>query len=215
MKYCAILLAVLAAHFLVSCGTSDEPTTTPAAVESEIVRVGVVESVIGNSVAVATLDGTILITLSDESTIQEFAAGSLENLLIGQRVTIMGQGAEARLAARSVIVSLENTSLFQDQGDFQVGRSIRAIVGTIESVSEGSITVSTKLGPRTATISSGETAFQLPTATSMEGLSPGQLVTVIGSEYPDGSIVAQSVLITPDLPNLNPGLHTLASQLGP
>ena len=35
VKCCAILLAVLAAHFLISCGTSDEPTTTGAAVESE------------------------------------------------------------------------------------------------------------------------------------------------------------------------------------
>ena len=222
VKCCAILLAVLATHFLVSCGTSDEPATTPAAIESDaqtpntvagaatkapstdpsVVRVGVVESVDRNRVAVATLDGTISVTLSDESTIQEFAAGSLENLLIGQRVTVMGQGTEAGLAARSVIVTLENTSLFLDQGDFQVGRSMRAIVGTIESISEGSITVATKLGPRTATISAGETAFQLPTAASMDGLSPGQLVTVIGSEDADGSIVAQSVLITPDLGDL-------------
>jgi polyisoprenoid-binding protein YceI len=234
VKCCAILLAVLAAHFLISCGTSDEPTTTRAAVESEpqaptlvaaeipevtatgetgaatgapstdpsVVRVGVVESVDRNRVAVATLDGTISVTLSDESTIQEFAAGSLENLLIGQRVTVMGQSTEAGLAARSVIVTLENTSLFLDQGDFQVGRSMRAIVGTIETISESSITVATKLGPRTATISAGETAFQLPTAASMDGLSLGQLVTVIGSEGADGSIVAQSVLITPDLGDL-------------
>ena len=234
VKCCAILLAVLAAHFLISCGTFDEPTTTRAAVESEpqaptlvaaeipevtatgetgaatgapstdpsVVRVGVVESVDRNRVAVATLDGTISVTLSDESTIQEFAAGSLENLLIGQRVTVMGQSTEAGLAARSVIVTLENTSLFLDQGDFQVGRSMRAIVGTIETISESSITVATKLGPRTATISAGETAFQLPTAASMDGLSLGQLVTVIGSEGTDGSIVAQSVLITPDLGDL-------------
>ena len=117
------------------------------------------------------MDGTISVTLSDESTIQEFAAGSLENLLSGQRVTVMGQSTEAGLAARSVIVTLENTSLFLDQGDFQVGRSMRAIVGTIETISESSITVATKLGPRTATISAGETAFQLPTAASMDGLS--------------------------------------------
>ncbi|MCZ6451071.1 MAG: DUF5666 domain-containing protein [Deltaproteobacteria bacterium] len=202
VKCCAILLAVLAAHFLISCGTSDQPSSTPAAVEPDIVLVGVVVSVDSKRVALASMDGTITVTLSDESIIQEFAAGSLENLSIGQRVTIMGQGTEAGLAARSVIVTLENTSLFLDQGDFQVGRSMRAIVGTIESISEGSITVATKLGPRTATISAGETAFQLPTAASMDGLSPGQLVTVIGSEDADGSIVAQSVLITPDLGDL-------------
>ncbi len=92
VKCCAILLAVLAAHFLVSCGTSDEPSSTTAAVEPDIVLVGVVVSVDSNRVALATLDGTISVTLSDESIIQEFAAGSLENLSIGQRVTIMGQG---------------------------------------------------------------------------------------------------------------------------
>ena len=202
VKCCAILVAVLAANFLVSCGTSDEPSSTPAAVDPSVVLVGIVVSVDGNRVALGTLGGTTSVTLSDESTIQEFAAGSLENLSIGQRVTIMGQGTEAGLAARSVIVTLENTSLFQDQGDFQVGRSMRAVVGTIDSIREGSITVSTKLGPRTATISAGETAVRLPTSASMDGLSPGQLVTVIGTEDADGSIVAQSVLITPDLGDL-------------
>ena len=221
-----VLLTVIAAMFLVSCATSGEPVSTPAAAETAVqaptlkvpdtstptattgptentaVRVGVIESVDGDTMSVETLAGTISVHLTDASIIQEFGAGSPQDLAIGQRVTVVGQDTEAGVAARAVIVSLENTSLFEDQGDFQMGRRSRALVGIIERINDGSITVSTKLGPRTATYVVGETAVQMPATASTRQLSPGQLVTIIGSESAGGGITARSVLITPDLRGL-------------
>ena len=239
-----VSLTVIAALVLVSCATSGEPVSTPAAVEigapattltlpdtstetatagstdagtatpnssgddypaapaeGTVVRVGIIESVDGDTMSVETLDGAISVHLTGDSIIQEFGDRSPKDLAIGQRVTVMGQDTETGIAARAIIVSLENTSLYQDKGDFQMGRA-RALVGTITSIDDGSITLSTKLGPRTATITLGETAFKMPAPASREHLSPGQLVTVIGTENPEGGIAALSVLITPDLRDL-------------
>lgn len=193
-----------------TAGSTDAGTATPnssgddypaAPAENTVVRVGIIESVVGDTMSIETLDGAISVHLTGDSIIQEFGDRSPKDLAIGQRVTVMGQDTEAGIAARAIIVSLENTSLYQDKGDFQMGRA-RALVGTITSIDDGSITVSTKLGPRTATITLGETAFKMPAQSSREQLFPGQLVTVIGTESPEGGIAARSVLITPDLRGL-------------
>ena len=82
--------------------------------------------------------------------------------MVGQRVTVMSREGESGIAARAVTVTLDNTSLFQDDGDFQIGRTGRALVVTIEKIDADSITVNTKLSPRTAIIAAGETAFKTP-----------------------------------------------------
>ena len=114
----------------------------------------------------------------------------------------MGRETDSGITARAVIVSLENTSLFQDQGDFQIGRATRALVGTIEKIDDGNITINTKLGSRAAKIDTTSTVFMMPAPVSTERLSQGQLVTMTGIETSDGGITAQSVLITPELGGL-------------
>jgi len=136
-----------------------------------------------------------LVHLTADSVIQEFAASSLKDL-------DMGRETDSGITARAVIVSLENTSLFQDQGDFQIGRATRALVGTIEKIDDGNITINTKLGSRAAKIDTTSTVFMMPAPVSTERLSQGQLVTVTGIETSDGGITAQSVLITPELGGL-------------
>ncbi len=218
-----VFLSSLATLSLVSCATISELATKSPIVETanqapaptvsntpipptpsgiRVVVVGIVREVDGDSISVQTLEGATSVHLTADSVIQEFAASSLKDLDIGQRVTAMGQETESGIAARAVIVSLENTSLFQDQGDFQVGRAARALVGTIEKIDDGSITINTKLGSRTATIDTTSTAFMMPAPVSTERLSRGQLVTVTGIESSDGGITAQSVLITPELGGL-------------
>jgi polyisoprenoid-binding protein YceI len=166
------------------------------------VTVGIIGKVDGNTISIQTLEGVIPVHLTVDSVIQEFANSSPRDLAVGQRVTVMGREDESGFSARAVIVTLDSTSLFQDEGDFQIGRAGRALVGTIEKIDADSITVNTKLGPRTATIVAGETAFKTPAAVAAAQLSAGQLVTVTGSESPAGGIIAQSVLITPELGEL-------------
>ncbi len=211
-----VFLASLATLSLVSCATITELATKSPIVETatqapsptvsntpippapsgiRVVVVGIVREVDGDSISVQTLEGASLVHLTADSVIQEFAASSLKDL-------DMGQETDSGITARAVIVSLENTSLFQDQGDFQLGRAGRALVGTIEKIDDGSIMINTNLGSRTATIDTTSTAFMMPAPVSTERLSRGQLVTVTGIESSDGGITAQSVLITPELGGL-------------
>ena len=211
-----VFLAFLATLSFVSCATISEPATkspiveiatqaptptisntpippTPSGIRAVVV--GVVREVDGDSISVQTLEGASLVHLTADSVIQEFAASSLKDL-------DMGQETDSGIAARAVIVSLENTSLFQDQGDFQIGRATRALVGTIEKIDDGNITINTKLGSRAAKIDTTSTVFMMPAPVSTERLSQGQLVTVTGIETSDGGITAQPVLITPELGGL-------------
>jgi len=211
-----VFLASLATLSLVSCATITELATKSPIVETatqaptptisntpipptpsgiRAVVVGVIREVDGDSISVQTLEGASLVHLTADSVIQEFAASSLKDL-------DMGQETDSGITARAVIVSLENTSLFQDQGDFQIGRATRALVGTIEKIDDGNITINTKLGSRAAKIDTTSTVFMMPAPVSTERLSRGQLVTVTGIESSDGGITAQSVLITPELGGL-------------
>ena len=213
----AVLFAALSTLLLFACSTPaspasrSEPTLAPAATSSSgptdsadatmdqaVVRVGTIESVDGDELSLATVDGKIVATIIDDSSIQQFGVGTADDLAVGQRVTITGQGDETGIAAWSVVVSPANTSLFEDRGEFQAGRAMRGIIGTIQSIEGDTITVDTKVGLRTATINT-DTEFQVLIAGSIEDISLGQLVTVTGTEAGDGSIAVQSILITPDL----------------
>ena len=134
-----VFLASLATLSLVSCATISELPTKSPIVETgtqapaptvsntpipptpsgiRVVVVGIVREVYGDSISVQTLEGATSVHLTADSIIQEFAASSPKDLDIGQRVTAMGRETESGITSRAVIVSLENTSLFQDQGDF-------------------------------------------------------------------------------------------------
>ena len=218
-----VLLASLAMVSLVSCATVSELATKSPLVETatqaptptvantpvptpptgiSVVAVGIVREVDADGISVQTLEGATSVRLTADSVIKEFKSGSLQDLAIGQRVTVMGRETDSGINARAVIVSLENTSLFQDQGEFQIGRAGRALVGTVESIDDESIGVNTKLGLRTATIDTTATAVMTTAPVSIDRLSRGQLVTINGKESSEGGITAQSVLITPELGGL-------------
>ena len=180
------------------------PTATPTPAddqgtqvgESRGARVGVIESIEGDALRVATQDGVIVATLSDDTTVRRFAPGSLEDLSVGQQVSLRGQRAEEGVAPTFVVVTPEGTRVFQDT---VIGEQRATLVGTIESIEGVKIIVRTQQGPFVATINAEETAIHVPSPTSREDLSPGQLVTVIGTEGGADGIEALSILITPDL----------------
>lgn len=91
-------------------------------IENAVILVGVVESVDGGTLSVETLEGAISVHLTSDATIQQFTDRPPEDLAIGQRVTVMGRQTEAGVAACAVIVSLENTSLSEDQGEIEIDR---------------------------------------------------------------------------------------------
>lgn len=234
--------------------------------EGQSIRVGTIESVEGDAISIVMVDGLLKVSLSGDTVVQRFAEGSFADLAIGQRVTVIAQRGEEVVTARTVIVTLEGTSLmtqtgrgfggqfqgpggggqfqgpagggqfqrpggggqfqgpggggqfqgpgggqfqgpggggqFQGPGggQFQGGRPV-TLVGNIERIDGMNIVVNTGDGPVVASISVN-TSIQLPLDAPIEDLSPGQLVTVTGTDIEDGGIAAQTILITPDLGNL-------------
>ena len=153
-----------------------------------------------------TVDGVILATLSDDTVIRRYAAGSLEDLSVGQRVSIGGRGKIGEeLAARQDAVTLEGTSLyFETRIREREGQQGGSVVGTIEGIEGESITVKTEKGSFVFTISFEETNIQVPSVASIEDLSPGQQVTVTGAGGAEGVVEATSILVMPDVAFLLP-----------
>ncbi len=195
-KRCLAAAVALLALVLVACGSGGQPDESQQAPDVGTF-VGTIEEIDGGALSIATVDGSIVAAIGPETSIQRFAAGDLNDLSVNQRVTVMGQPVENGVAAGTVIVSPAGTSLFQDRGEFDLGRGGRGLVGTIGKIEGNNATINTVVGPRVATLSAEETSVQLPTPTSIEGLARDQLVTLAGKETGNGRI-AVSILINPD-----------------
>ena len=141
----AALFALIAEVSLVSCTAVSDLAPKPVSVETTtpvptptpwntpvtaqqnkipIVTVGIIGKIDGDTISVQTLPGAIPVHLTVDSVVTESANSSPRNFAVGQRVTVMGQEGESGFAARAGIVTLKSTSLFQDEGDFQIGEAV-------------------------------------------------------------------------------------------
>ena len=67
---------------------------------------GIVEEVEGNILTVDTSQGALQATINDETVVQKFAEGTLEDLQAGVRVTVIGQpGEDGAVEARSILIT--------------------------------------------------------------------------------------------------------------
>ena len=121
----------------VSIETTTPETTTPVLTPTPwntpvtapqnkipIVTVGIIGKIDGDTISVQTLPGAIPVHLTVDSVVTESANSSPRDFAVGQRVTVMGQEGEFGFAALAAIVTLKSTSLFQDEGDFQIGEAV-------------------------------------------------------------------------------------------
>ena len=207
----ALGLTILSAFLLLIACTSSAPTPAPAPDQQTqsaktTIWVGTVESLEGDVLSVATVDGVILAALSDDTTLQHFAAGSQGDLSVGQQVSIIGRDGEGGIVASSVVVTPEGTSLFGStdsaggQGGRPGGRRVM-LRGTIESFDGLRVMVDTQQGPVVVSISE-RTAVQVPSDAPIEELSLGQLVTVTGVQSEGESIEVSTIFIMPDMASL-------------
>ena len=141
----AALFALIAEASLVSCTAVSDLAPKPVSVETTtpvptptpwntpvtaqqnkipIVTVGIIGKIDGDTISVQTLPGAIPVHLTVDSVVTESANSSPRDFAVGQRVTVMGQEGESGFAARAAIVTLKSTSLFQDEGDFQIGEAV-------------------------------------------------------------------------------------------
>ena len=141
----AALFALIAEVSLVSCTAVSDLAPKPVSVETTtpvptptpwntpvtaqqnkipIVTVGIIGKIDGDTISVQTLPGAIPVHLTVDSVVTESANSSPRDFAAGQRVTVMGQEGESGFAARAAIVTSKSTSLFQDEGDFQIGEAV-------------------------------------------------------------------------------------------
>ena len=122
----AALFALISEVSLVSCSADSDLAPKPASVETAtpVVTVGIIGKIDGDTIPVQTLPGAISVHLTVDSVVTESANSSPRDFAVGQRVTVMGQEGESGFAARAAIVTLKSTSLFQDEGDFQIGEAV-------------------------------------------------------------------------------------------
>lgn len=141
----AALFALIAEVSLVSCTAVSDLAPKPVSVETTtpvptptpwntpvtaqqnkipIVTVGIIGKIDGDTISVQTLPGAIPVHLTVDSVVTESANSSPRDFAVGQRVTVMGQEGESGFAARAAIVTSKSTSLFQDEGDFQIGEAV-------------------------------------------------------------------------------------------
>ena len=79
---------------------------------------GTIQEIQGNSVTVITLQGPLQATVTEDTTIQLFSAGSIGDLRVDMRVTVLGQRTEdGSVVAASIVVAPEGT-LFSGGGAF-------------------------------------------------------------------------------------------------
>ena len=141
----AALFALIAEVSLVSCTAVSDLAPKPVSVETTtpvptptpwntpvtaqqnkipIVTVGIIGKIDGDTISVQALPGAIPVHLTVDSVVTESANSSPRDFAVGQRVTVMGQEGESGFAARAAIVTSKSTSLFQDEGDFQIGEAV-------------------------------------------------------------------------------------------
>ncbi len=85
---------------------------------------------------------------------------------------------------------------FQGQGGTGTTGLRGGLTGTIEKVDANTITVNTAQGPLQATIGASTTIGKVGVGTVAD-LASGAQVTVVGQRGQDGTVTAQSIIITP------------------
>ncbi len=73
---------------------------------------GTIDAIDGNVITVDTPQGPLQATVTDETTIQTFSVGTLEDLLQGLRVTVIGRPAEGTVEASSILLLPEGAEGF-------------------------------------------------------------------------------------------------------
>lgn len=178
-------------------GGSGPDAASQAAAESEGVQeiFGRVDIIEDNVLTVTTFQGTVQVTLRDDTTIQKTVEGAIADLVEGANIRIVGRpDQEGNLQARSITLLAEDLdAVAAGRGDF--GR-IAPVMGTIISVEEGLLTVDSPEGPVRVAFQA-ETTIQKTTDGALSDLVEGMQVRVTGVSGEAGAIVAQSLTVVP------------------
>jgi hypothetical protein len=176
-------------------------------------RVGSIVSIEGNTLSLLTSQGEMQATLSDETIVRRFNAGSLDDLTIGQPVSIIGQRGDTGVTARIIIAVPEGAEVDPSRLLAGLGRAGGqrgaagglaggVLNGIIERIEGDRIIIETQQGPLRATVDPGQTIIQVLTHGSVDDLVADQQVTVTSTTGEDGALVATIILVTPDLRSL-------------
>lgn len=152
---------------------------------------------------VMTLDsprGQILATISEGTAIRKTVAGSVDDLVVGADIRILGRRVEdGPVQARSITLVPGGTEGFSgpaDGGRRGFGGGI-SLSGTIERIEDGLVTVATDDGPARVAVDD-ETAIQKFEAGVRADLVEGARVRILGSPNEEGMLQASLVILAPE-----------------
>ena len=186
-----------------------QPAPERAEPESASTHAGVIQSIQGDLVTLTWGQGEIQVSLGSIATIEQIATGSLEDLSVGDAITVVGQRTEQGVVARAIIPEGVGGgfggALGSRPGGFgggqrdgggqgSFGAAGTSLVGMIESIGDGQVTVNTEQGPFVASVNE-QTVVQVLTKATLADLASGQRITVQGTTSDDGTIHADSILI--------------------
>lgn len=152
---------------------------------------------------VMTLDsprGQVIAAISEGTAVQKTVAGSLDDLVVGADIHIVGRRVEdGPVQARSITLAAagsEGFSVPAGGGRRGFGGGV-TLSGTIESIEDRLVTITTADGPSQVAVSD-ETGIQKLEAAAKADLVEGARVRVLGSPNEEGVLQASLVILTPE-----------------
>ena len=173
--------------------------------------VGSIEEVSGSTITVATELATVTASVGEGTNIRITSILKPTALTVGAQAMVVGERVEGSTLARTIAIVPEGQGGFgRGRGGLGGGRGgagggqagaagggPRALFGTIESISEGGLTLETQQGPLPIAIDD-ETVIAQTLQGTIADLEAGMRVRVTGVAGEDGTIDARSVIVTPE-----------------
>ncbi len=168
--------------------------------------VGAIESIDGKLVSVGTPEGVLTAFVGGDATVSISTQTGIEGLELGQQVSVNGERNETGSFVASTITVVTEGGAFgggrtggQREGGFGGGGfgGTRALIGTVDSIEEGRITIETEQGPLPVAVND-DTIVRITSQGTIADLEPGMNVVIIGQPDEDGQVVATSVNVVPE-----------------
>ena len=177
---------------------------------------GTIDSVGGGTLTVNTEQGPLAAIINDQTVIQMLVAASLADVALDSRIVVTGTSSEdGSIAASSILIIPAMTGAAITGGDGQQapgdgqpgpggaggGFGGGGLAGEITGVQGSTLTIETADGPRQVDLGP-DTVIRIfsgsgPAEGSLEDLTDGAQVRVIGEEDDGGVVQAQTVIIVP------------------
>ena len=190
--------------------------------------IGTLAEIDGNDIMVETSQGRVSVIANASTSVQKTVTGNIGDLKAGIQVSITGQrGPDGMIQAQNVIVLAQGVGGLFGQGDSANGGGLGgqnggqgsgrqgggaegagsagngqtgpgAVVGTIDSIEGGVVTVKTTQGIMLKASVGADVPVQQTIAGGLQDLKIGLRLSIVGQRDANGVVQAQTILIDPE-----------------